>query len=660
MRLFYEVRMTTYHISIVVDGQDKASGPLNSVGRALGNMGNIAGGIIGANILMGIVNGIQEIGAAALKSYANYERLGMALQTLTAREIAQRSGKDMADVMGQAGDKAQELLGWIQKLAIQSPFTSDDIASSFRLAMAYGFTADEGKRLTQAMVDFASGSGATGDSMNRVALALGQIKARGKLAGQEVMQLTEAGLGVTQILAKAFGKTTGEITGMIQGGLIPADKAIQAITESLEKDFGGAAKRQAGTFSGLLSSLEDIKSVGLREFFAGTFTAIQPYLQDFVDTLSSPEFLANLKKIGGELGGGIKKGLEMFGKAKKDVETFIALTKMGFGGKRFLEQFMSPEQAQTIVDIVDNITKGFSGFGQFIDQYGPGIGETLGKIGSTLADLGSTVVKDALTWLSGAWKGVSDWFVTNGPGLETLIGKVGTAFEKVGSVAKTALDPIKSLLDTAGIAVGTAATAILQAANGDWKGAWETIKSGAQPIMDGLIKTLDGVGATLASVFGVDWEKTKADFLKSWEDNKSRFVAAAEGLKTALQPIIDAIVGFFKGIADWIKTAIDDWNRWAATVNGTNYNPNAPFVGGVAGNGSGNVPGTASTGKPKANIPGVPQNAMSNITGGLGNNGVAQAGYVDNRSWNLNLTTTQSPAVVQSSFAILKVLEYGA
>jgi tape measure domain-containing protein len=140
------------------------------------------------------------------------------------------------------------------------------------------------------------------EAIRRIALALGQVQAKGKLAGGEMMQLTETGLNVRGILTDAFHKTPEEIVKMQERGLIPADKAIKAIIESLERDFGGAAKRQAGTWAGLLNSLEDIKNVGLREFFTGTFQAVQPLLNDFVTKLSDPAILANIHAWGVGLG----------------------------------------------------------------------------------------------------------------------------------------------------------------------------------------------------------------------------------------------------------------------------------------------------------------------------------------------------------------------
>jgi len=303
--------VTTYQVELVVNGRDNASGPLNKVGGVLGNIATIAGGILSAQVFSGIASGIGNMASEALNSYANFERLGMALQSLSARELLNTgAANNMTSAMEMAKGQAAELQGWITKLAILSPFNQEDVAQSFRLAMAYGFTTKEAQRLTQATIDFAAGSGASGYAMQQIALALGQIKAKGKLAGQEVLQLTNAGLDVRGILAKSFGVTTEKLIEMQEKGLIPADKAIEAIVKTLENDFGGAAKAQAATFSGLIASLQDIKSVGLREFFAGTFKAIQPYLSAFVDKFSDPAFMAKIREFGERLGGIVAKLLE--------------------------------------------------------------------------------------------------------------------------------------------------------------------------------------------------------------------------------------------------------------------------------------------------------------------------------------------------------------
>lgn len=265
----------------------------------LGTTGQFALGTVLGNAITGAGRQLLSLGGEALSAYADFERLGSSLQQMAAKELINTgAASSMGEALSKTSGTAAELQGWIQKLAIQSPFTQQGVADAFRMAMAYGFTTQQSKRLTQALIDFSAGSGASEYAMSKIALALGQIQAKGKLAGGEVLQLTEAGLGVNQILASAFGKTTAQVVEMREKGLIPADQAIEAIVTSLERDFGGAAVRQSGTISGLVSSLEDLKSVGLREFFGPVFREFQPDLDKFVQSLQDPKTLTSIRQMG--------------------------------------------------------------------------------------------------------------------------------------------------------------------------------------------------------------------------------------------------------------------------------------------------------------------------------------------------------------------------
>ncbi|MEN6584460.1 MAG: hypothetical protein ABFE02_00225, partial [Sulfuricella sp.] len=134
-------------LETVEDKLRKLAGTGNSVGQ-------IFAGVFGANLAAGAITGLKNLAAEGLNAYASYERLGMSLQTLTARELVNTgAAKNMAAAYAAAEPKAKELLAWTQKLAIESPFTQDDVAQAFRLAEAYGFTSEEAQRLTQAVID---------------------------------------------------------------------------------------------------------------------------------------------------------------------------------------------------------------------------------------------------------------------------------------------------------------------------------------------------------------------------------------------------------------------------------------------------------------------------------------------------------------------------
>jgi tape measure domain-containing protein len=250
----------------------------DSFSSTLGNFGSIITGIQSAIELA--ANAFRTFGDVAMQgldAIASYERMSASLETLVAKELlATGAAQTMAEALGQSGDMAEELLQWNQQLAINSPFSAEGVNNAFRMAMAYGFTTTEAQRLTEAMIDFAAGSGASEAAMEAIARALGQISATGKVTGGDMLQLVNAGLPVVEILAEGFGVTTAELMKMREQGLLPATEAIEYITVYLEENFAGAAERQANTWAGLQGTFADIKAMGLREFFGGLFDVLQP------------------------------------------------------------------------------------------------------------------------------------------------------------------------------------------------------------------------------------------------------------------------------------------------------------------------------------------------------------------------------------------------
>lgn len=262
---------------------------------------------------------IQGVVAAGLEAHNSYTMLSQSLEALTARELLHAGTvTEMSEALALAAPKAKELLDWNRELALNSPFSEEGVAEAFKMAQAFGFVTESAnenvisaKRLTEALIDYTVATGNSEEMMSRLQLALGQIQAKGKLAGDEVLQLVEAGVNVDKILADAFGKSREEIVQMREKGLIPANDAILAIVKSMEHDYSGAAERMSNTMAGVMNAMDDIQKVTLREFFEGTFTAITPILQEFIDTLSDPENLEKIGEWGDKLGEGVAVVLPM-------------------------------------------------------------------------------------------------------------------------------------------------------------------------------------------------------------------------------------------------------------------------------------------------------------------------------------------------------------
>lgn len=283
-------------INIIVRVKDEFS-------STLGNFGNIMTGIKSTIDL--VSDGFRMFAGVAMQgldAIASYERMAASLETLAAKEmLATGEASNMNEALRLASPLAEELLKWNQELAIKSPFTAEGVNNAFRMAQAYGFTIEEAKRLTQALIDFAAGSGASEAAMEAIARALGQISATGKVTGGDMLQLVNAGLPVVEILAEGFGVTTAELMRMRSEGLLPATEAIEYITQYLETNFAGAAERQATTWAGLQGTFADLKTMGLREFFGGLFEALQPVAIELSNFLQT-EGMERLSEWGEKIG----------------------------------------------------------------------------------------------------------------------------------------------------------------------------------------------------------------------------------------------------------------------------------------------------------------------------------------------------------------------
>lgn len=299
------ITIAKLQVYIGADVKEATSG-LEQVGRGLKKISgdgkgikDIFVGVLGANLLQNGVTAFKNLGLEAVNVYGDFEQLGLSLKALAAREIyASGTAKSMSQAMQMASGSAEDLLEWVKELAIKSPFDQAGVAKALQTAMAYGFTAKEAQRMTEAMIDFAAAGGGSTETMNRIALALGQIKAKGSLAGQEILQLTEARIDVNATLARAFGKTTQEIVQMRERGLIPAEDAINAIVDVIGKDFEGAAEAASGTLTGMVNTLGKIKEIGIREYFGPFFEELKPKLQEMITWLQDEKTVENIRAMG--------------------------------------------------------------------------------------------------------------------------------------------------------------------------------------------------------------------------------------------------------------------------------------------------------------------------------------------------------------------------
>ena len=529
--------MTDYKIRLIVEGQDNgATGLLGKLSGGLGGIGMIAGGILSAGAIQAIGNQVMQLGQAGLDSYRYYERLGMSLAQLSAREaLSTGTAKTMTEALASTGNRSKELLAWTEKLAIQSPFNQQGIADAFKMQMAYGFTSAEAQHLTQVMVDFSAGAGLGSDAMGRISLALGQIKAKGKLAGQEVMQLTESGIGVDQILSKAFGKSTAQIVKMREAGLIPANDAIKAIVGSLETDFAGAAIRQATSFDGLITSLDEIKSIGLREILGGAFKAAQPYLISFVDAFSKPEFRAGLQAVGKNLGEGVTSGLA-------GIQRLVGI----FSDMPGLLKSIGMDQVfANMQDPFAKLVVSAGNFGSTLrDTLLPQLQGLGANMWGDMLDFGKIGLPAITTNLANALQGITDIWKTHGAAIMWF---VKGAWDTIAATIGGTLILISGVISAGVTWIGGIMNAFSQLFTGNWTGAWSTIQITTLNTFGILLSAAGTFMDFVLNIFGTNLATFNANWAANW--NMAKLIASTvwANITATITSFMGSITGFITG-----------------------------------------------------------------------------------------------------------------
>lgn len=192
------------------------------------------------------------------------------------------------EVMLGSASKASAMIEKMREFAAKTPLTLDNVISGGSLLMSYGV--DE-SNLIDTMTKLGDLARGNAEKMDRITLAYGQMLAKGKVTGEELMQMTEAGVPLQTALAESIGVTGEEFSKMVSAGKVGIDdlnKAITGLTTGNGK-FAGMMEKQSQTMHGMLSTLQDNLSEFMRKMGEGAFGEVKSALQEASDLLAEWE-----------------------------------------------------------------------------------------------------------------------------------------------------------------------------------------------------------------------------------------------------------------------------------------------------------------------------------------------------------------------------------
>lgn len=199
---------------------------------------------------------------------------------------------------------ADRIFYQLQELAVKSPFTFRNLTDYAKQLSAFSVPMNEIYDTTKRLADVSAGLGV---DMSRIILAYGQIRSASFLRGQEVRQLTEAGIPVLQELAKQFKEVEGEAISV--GKVFDKISARQVPFEMIEKMFkdltseGGKFYQMqetlAETVKGKVSNLQDAWEIMLSKigddnsaFIKGVINGVTNLIKNYKDLAKAIELAA--------------------------------------------------------------------------------------------------------------------------------------------------------------------------------------------------------------------------------------------------------------------------------------------------------------------------------------------------------------------------------
>ena len=433
--------------------------------------------------------GVGQAGIAAVAGMAIQGGIDRALNIDNARKKLAGFGHDAQDIESIMDSATQSVRG--------TAFGLGDAATAAATLSAAGIKS--GEDMTNTLKSVANVAAASGRAFNDIGVIFSSVASRGKLMGDDMLQLSSSGVPVLQLLGTYLGKTSKEVSDMVSKGQID----FHTFSEAMRIGLGEAALSSGNTLAGSFANVR----AALSRLTAPIFTqAIQVLVDAFKQAAPA---------------------IDAMGKQLSNIPTFVAPIAAAFGAMAL--SGLAPVIAN--IPVLSALLGPLSGLlgalggpvGIAIAAFAglvavsPPLQEALGNLMGALGELGN-----ALGPVLGA---AIDAIV---PVLNSIVDVLGGAF---AAVVNGAANLIKMLADAiTGLSTGGGFDAWLQS----MQPVADFVMSILQPALDGLstgagliVEAFSGFGEAVGGAF-----ETLSPFIEQARDAISQFTAA-------IQPLID-------------------------------------------------------------------------------------------------------------------------
>jgi len=246
-----------------------------------------AGAGIGKSMLSGLTSFLMTAGPTignalgTAISAGSHIALGFAAAGGAAIKHALEKAMDFQDllvgfeVMTGSAQQGRQMLETLEKFSATLPFTSGTVMKAARTLAGNGVAMNNVLPALQSIATVVAATGGDDERFGNMVLAFSQVTSMGKLMGQELRQLNDAGFTIDNI-AKSLGVSAGEVRKLMEEGAVSTQDIYRAFNMATREGgkFDGLLVRMAGTTRGQFRRLESELSIATRKIGEGFREAI--------------------------------------------------------------------------------------------------------------------------------------------------------------------------------------------------------------------------------------------------------------------------------------------------------------------------------------------------------------------------------------------------
>ncbi|MQN13784.1 tape measure protein [Prevotella copri] len=148
-----------------------------------------------------------------------------------------------------------ELFEQIKEYELRTPMIMQDLASGAQTMLAFNIPAQDVMQHLKAIGDISMGDS---EKFKSLTLAFSQMSATGKLMGQDLLQMINAGFNPLQVISEQTGKSIGQLKEEMEKGAITTKMVQDAFHAAASEggQFNGMLEAQSKTLKGAISNLE--------------------------------------------------------------------------------------------------------------------------------------------------------------------------------------------------------------------------------------------------------------------------------------------------------------------------------------------------------------------------------------------------------------------